>query len=57
MEKILFVDDDESLLQLYREESEEEGYEVILAKDGKEALAKFMKENPTWWSWIFACPS
>ncbi len=46
MGKILFVDDDESLLQLYREEFEEEGYEVILAKDGKEALAIFMKEKP-----------
>ncbi len=46
MEKILFVDDDESLLELYHEESEEEGYEVILARDGKEALAKFIKEKP-----------
>ncbi len=46
MQKILFVDDNESLLQLYREESEEEGYEVIVANDGKEALSKFMKEEP-----------
>ena len=46
VEKILLVDEDESLLQLYREESEEEGYKVILAKDGKEALANFMKEKP-----------
>ena len=46
MEKILCVDDDLSLLQLYRDELVEEGYEVILAKDGKEALAKFSKEKP-----------
>ena len=41
MEKILCVDDDDSLLRLYQEELSEEGYKVILAKDGKEALSKF----------------
>jgi len=46
MEKILCVDDDYSLLCLYQEELSEEGYKVILAKDGKEALSKFMKEKP-----------
>ena len=46
MEKILCVDDDLSLLRLYQDELIEEGYEVILAKDGKEALAKFSKEKP-----------
>lgn len=46
MEKILCVDDDLSLLRLYQEELAEEGYKVILARDGKEALAKFEKENP-----------
>ena len=46
MEKILCVYDDLSLLHLYRDELIEEGYEVILAKDGKEALAKFSKEKP-----------
>ena len=46
MEKILCVDDDLSLLRLYQDELSEEGYKVILAKDGKEALAKFEKENP-----------
>lgn len=46
MKKILCVDDDLSLLHLYRDELIEEGYEVILAKDGKEALAKFSKEKP-----------
>jgi DNA-binding response OmpR family regulator len=40
------VDDDLSLLRLYQDELSEEGYKVILAKDGKEALAKFEKEKP-----------
>jgi CheY-like chemotaxis protein len=46
MEKILCVDDDLSLLRLYQDELTEEGYEVVLAKDGKEAITKFEKENP-----------
>lgn len=46
MEKILCVDDDLSLLRLYQDELSEEGYKVILAKDGKEALIKFEKESP-----------
>jgi CheY-like chemotaxis protein len=46
MEKVLCVDDDLSLLRLYEDELTEEGYDVVLAKDGKEALTKFEKENP-----------
>jgi len=46
MEKVLCVDDDLSLLHLYRDELSEEGYKVILAKDGQEALRKFEKESP-----------
>lgn len=46
MEKVLCVDDDPSLLRLYQDELSEEGYKVILAKDGKEALLKFEKESP-----------
>jgi CheY-like chemotaxis protein len=46
MEKVLCVDDDLSLLRLYQDELTEEGYDVVLAKDGKEALTKFEKENP-----------
>jgi len=44
--KILCVDNDSSLLYLYQEELSEEGYEVILAKDGQEALSKFMEQKP-----------
>ncbi len=46
MEKVLCVDDDSSLLYLYQEELSKEGYKVLLAKDGKEALSQFMKEKP-----------
>ena len=46
IEKLLFVDDDLSLLDLYRLELSEEGYQVIVAKDGKEALRKFAEESP-----------
>ena len=46
MEKILCVDEDLSLLQLYKDELSEEGYKVILAKNAKEAFAKFNKDKP-----------
>jgi DNA-binding response OmpR family regulator len=44
--KILLVDDDDGLRDLYREELEDEGYEVLTAKNGKEALQKLEKEKP-----------
>ena len=46
MKKILCVDDNRSLLRLYHDELSDQGYEVILAKDGKEALLKFKEESP-----------
>jgi two-component system response regulator (stage 0 sporulation protein F) len=44
--KILCVDDEPALLRIYRDELSEEGYEVILARDGKEALGLLSAENP-----------
>ena len=44
--KVLLVDDDEGLRDLYKEELTEEGYEVLMAKNGKEALQKVEKEKP-----------
>ncbi len=44
--KILIVDDDPNLRQLYGVELEEEGYEIVLAASGKEALEKFDTESP-----------
>jgi len=38
MAKILIVEDDESQRFLYQEELQEEGHDVVLAKNGKEAL-------------------
>jgi len=46
MKKVLCVDDNPSLLQLYHDELTEEGYKVILAKDGQEALKKFEHDIP-----------
>ncbi|MDA8168076.1 MAG: response regulator [Nitrospiraceae bacterium] len=44
--KILVVDDDEHILRLYKEELEEEGYQIVLANTGAKALDLFEKENP-----------
>jgi CheY-like chemotaxis protein len=46
MTKILCVDDDPSILSLYQEELSAEGYSVSIARDGKEAVVQFTKENP-----------
>lgn len=44
--KVLIVDDEIDYLDLMRERIESWGYEVLLAKDGKEALAAIKKEKP-----------
>lgn len=44
--RILIVDDDESILRLYKEELEDEGYEVFSATSGKEAIETFEKVTP-----------
>jgi CheY-like chemotaxis protein len=46
MKKILFVDDEENLRELYSQELRDEGYSVILAANGKEALARMEPERP-----------
>lgn len=46
MKTILVVDDEESIRLLYKEELEEDGYRVLLASDGEEALRKVKKESP-----------
>ncbi len=46
MEKILFVDDEPAILQLYDEEFSEDGYKVVVATNGKEALMKYQMELP-----------
>jgi two-component system, response regulator, stage 0 sporulation protein F len=44
--KVLIVDDEENLRFLYSEELREEGYEPILAKNGKEAMRILKKLKP-----------
>ena len=44
--KILVVDDDEKILFAFHEVLEKEGYTSIEARDGKEALEKFVTEQP-----------
>jgi len=44
--KILVVEDEEGLRLLYEEELEAEGYEVITARNGKEAIQKLEEEKP-----------
>ncbi len=43
---ILVVDDEENIRKLYQMELMDEGYNVILAADGQEALQKVERENP-----------
>jgi DNA-binding response OmpR family regulator len=38
MKKVLVIEDEKNLLELYRLELEEEGYRVAVAESGKEAL-------------------
>ncbi len=44
--KILVVDDDPSIRTLYKEELEDEGYEVVVASSGEEAIRLFQDEKP-----------
>ncbi|MHB8880105.1 MAG: response regulator [Thermodesulfovibrionales bacterium] len=44
--KILVVDDDLNIARLYKEELEEEGYTVVMAANGTEAMERFEQEKP-----------
>lgn len=44
--KIMVVDDEKNILMLYKSELEEEGYDVVAANSGKEAIDLFDKEKP-----------
>lgn len=45
--KILLVEDEEGVASFVKTELELEGYQVVQAQDGKEALELFKKEKPT----------
>ncbi len=44
--RILIADDEPNIRLLYQNELEAEGYEVLLAEDGKEAVEKVRREKP-----------
>lgn len=46
MKRILVVDDEKNIRALFRDELEEEGYEVEIAGGGREALEKIEKKLP-----------
>ncbi|MBN2327341.1 MAG: response regulator [Candidatus Omnitrophica bacterium] len=46
MKKILIIEDETHLRQLYQTEFTEEGYEVVLAKNGFEGISLCKRENP-----------
>jgi len=43
--KILIAEDDKALQMFYREELEEDGYEVCIVNDGQEALTRLDEER------------
>ena len=45
-EKILLADDDPDVVEVISMLLEDEGYELVVAKDGAEALEKIKLENP-----------
>ena len=44
--RILIADDEPNIRLLYRNELEEDGYEVILAEDGHQAIRQIERERP-----------
>ncbi len=46
MDKILVVDDEPHIVRLLRAYLEQAGYQVVVAYDGREAMAAFRKEKP-----------
>ncbi len=46
MKTVLIADDDRNLRRLYKEELEAEGYRVVLASTGNEALDLVRRETP-----------
>ena len=47
MDKILVADDDLNICELLRLYLEKEGFKVVMAHDGEEAVAKFESEKPS----------
>ncbi len=46
MKKILVVEDDDNIRELYKAELMDEGYEVVTACDGAQGYESYLKEKP-----------
>jgi CheY-like chemotaxis protein len=46
MKKILIVEDDQSLIQIYQAKLEQKGYQIEVARDGQECLDKVYNFKP-----------
>lgn len=46
MTRILFIEDEKEMAEMYRDKFQEEGFEVVLALDLAEGLQKARKEGP-----------
>lgn len=46
MQKIMLVEDDDNLREIYSIRLTAEGYQIVMAHDGEEALAVAVKERP-----------
>lgn len=46
MKKILIIEDDDTLLQLYTQILQDDGYTVLTAQEGKTGLTKALQETP-----------
>jgi len=44
--KILIVEDDQMIVEMYKEKLKLEGFRVVTATDGRKALYKLKQENP-----------
>lgn len=46
MSKVLLIEDDALLQRMYQKKLEMDGYQVLVAHDGEEGLAKFKSDKP-----------
>lgn len=46
MKKILLIEDEEIIIELLERKLKEEGYEVVIARDGEEGLKEMRKTRP-----------
>jgi len=55
-DKILVVEDDTNLLETVKYNLRKEGYTIISAADGEQAIEIARRKNPTSLSWTSCCP-